>query len=89
MENTPSSPPKKPKKPINWKKCLIEGQYGAYTGLLTGGAIALGGGLLLALSPRVAGRRRDFLLFDVPKLVLQGGLGFGGLLYVGGVLRCL
>jgi hypothetical protein len=89
MDKSVSTPPKKAKKAINWKKCLVEAQYGFYTGALTGGAIALGGGLIMAITPRVAGRRRDFLLFEVPKLVLQGGLGFGGLLYVGGFLRCL
>lgn len=77
------------KKKIKWKECAVQAQMGFYTGFLTAAAMGLGGGLLMMLSPRLTGQRKQFLFKEVPKMMGVGGLGFGGLLYVGGFLRCI
>lgn len=86
-KTTPTTQAKKRK--IKWKECAVQAQYGFYTGFITAATMALGGGLLMSLSPRLTGQRKNFFFKEIPKMIVGGGLGFGSLLYVGGFLRCI
>jgi hypothetical protein len=77
------------RKKIQWKECFMQGAMSFAVGFLTGGGLALGGGIILGLSPRLSGQRTAFFLRQLPKFVATGGGGFGSILFVGGFLRCL
>ena len=53
------------RKKIKWKECLSQGAIGSAMGFSAGGGIALGIGIIMALSPRTAGMRKTFILKEM------------------------